>query len=108
MTQMTHPRVSTGALNIARSDLAEQLGERVLIGDPARNQTSCMQIAALRLRDQWLRELPELLRLCRRRLDTTMQEQRRRQVAHHRVAVLGRAIELPALLTVIHLSPPSG
>src|SRR5690606_27772045 len=75
MAKVTNTRVAARPLNVARPDLTEKLRQRIAIMDVTRHQPACVQVAALRPRDQRLGKLPQLLRLRRRRLDATMQEQ---------------------------------
>src|SRR5262245_49879819 len=63
-----------------------------------------MQVTPLRFRDQRLCILAQFLGLFRGRLDTAVQEQRRRHVSHHGVSVLRRAIELATFCPVPHRS----
>src|SRR5690606_17868962 len=90
MSQMPHPRIPPVPVGETRSDLVEQLRERILVLDPPRDQAPGMEVPPLRLGDQRLGEPPQLLRLRDRRLDPTVQEERGREVPEHELAVLRR------------------
>src|SRR5690606_28125535 len=80
--------------------------ERNPIVDPPGHEPAGVQIAPLRLRDERLREDPQLLGLRQRGLHAAVEEERGRHVAEHHGAVLRGPREMTSLLPVSHSSLP--
>src|SRR5690606_26328863 len=104
MSQLADPRVPPVPSGEPRPDLVEQLRQRLVIPDPPGDQAPGVEVSTLRLGDQRLRELPQLLRLRDRRLDPPVQEERGGHVPEHQLAVLRRPREVAPLLPVPHCS----
>src|SRR5688500_15025790 len=84
--------VSAGARSEPRPDLSEQFIVDCPLLHMTTGETSVVESAGAGLRDQLLDEWTKLLRSCFRRLDRATLDQRRRETAHQRELLLGRAL----------------
>src|SRR5215203_116124 len=95
-------RVATGPRGELRPDLAEQLVGGLALVHVPHGESARVQRAVLRLRDQLLDERAQLLGLRLGRLDGALLDERGRQVAEQREALLTGAAQLPPGLPVTH------
>ena len=95
------------ALRVARAEHVEELLDDRLVLELRDRLAAGMQVAALAERHQLLDDRTQVLRLGQGGDDLLMLDERGRHVLEHRLAVLGRAVELAMSLAVTHCPVPS-
>src|ERR687889_1476671 len=100
--QLQDARVAARPRGELRADLAEQLVGRLALVHVTHGEPARVQRPRLRLRDQLLDERAQLLGLRLGRLDRALLDERGREVAEQREALLAGAAQLPPGLAVTH------
>src|SRR5581483_1159016 len=96
------PRVAARPLGQPRHEVGEKPLHDLRLGHLAADAAARRDVLALRLGDEPLDPPPQLLGLCLSRGDAAALEQRRAEVAHQRLPLIRRAVEVAAALLVTH------
>src|SRR5262249_1637869 len=96
------PDVAAVAVRIARREHVEELRELHIVHQSRLGETTVRQAATLGKRDQLFDIRAKLLRLCRRRRDLLMLDERSRHVPQQGSTVAGSALKLTAANTMAH------